>query len=405
MTVRRALIASMLSASCAHVPSTGSIAQSPGTGLEAAVVHSEERHDHPREMQARDMESALFASGSFLDEDVKAFAVPIARAFSRLKPDEMIHIGGGGVDYALFVSGLDLIIVRSKAGVEDGRTRRRIQQGGEAEGVAQAAVQQAKESSPAGVGRVFSFAAGVSRYKDAAISLEYADRDAASIDAFFASEEGGALPKERRTLLVNDHATRSSILSSLTQISRRASSDDLVVLYLALHGLPDEGGELYFLAYDTDPRQLIGTGLPQRDVEYALMNSPAKRIVMLLDACHAGAAGLASMKSRRGIVLAETNRLLLRLADSKPGVAVLTAASATEASNEGAQWGGGHGVFTHFLLKGLQGGADADRDGVVTVRELFDFVYGRVSDETKGGQHPELKGSFDNRMPLAIRPR
>jgi hypothetical protein len=55
-----------------------------------------------------------------------------------------------------------------------------------------------------------------------------------------------------------------------------------------MHGLPDSGGDLYFLAHDTDPNQLVGTGLPQRDVEYALGNAQATRIVMLMDACHAG---------------------------------------------------------------------------------------------------------------------
>ncbi len=30
---------------------------------------------------------------------------------------------------------------------------------------------------------------------------------------------------------------------------------------------------------------------------------------------------------------------------------------------EDARWGGGHGVFTYFALKGLEGRADSNRDG------------------------------------------
>jgi uncharacterized caspase-like protein len=121
---------------------------------------------------------------------------------------------------------------------------------------------------------------------------------------------------------------------------------------------------------------------------------------MLMDACHAGAAGL-GFGGKRGIVLAETNRLLGRLAETKPGVAVLTASSATEPSNEGKQWGGGHGVFTHYLLLGMSGHGDSNRDGIVSIRELYDFVYLKVSEDTGGMQHPELKGKFDNAMPLS----
>ena len=59
-------------------------------------------------------------------------------------------------------------------------------------------------------------------------------------------------------------------------------------------------------------------------------------------------------------------------------------------------------MFTHHLLGGLGGGADEDADGFVTIRELFDFTYRNVSKDTRGDQHPELKGRFDNAMPLAV---
>ncbi|HWM85689.1 MAG TPA: hypothetical protein VNO33_07620, partial [Kofleriaceae bacterium] len=149
---------------------------------------------------------------------------------------------------------------------------------------------------------------------------------------------------------------------------------------------------------------LVGTGLPQRDIEYAISRAAARRVVLLADACHAGAAGFAGFRGKRGAALAETNRLVGQLAESKPGTAVLTASSATEASAEGRKWGGGHGVFTHHLLGGLAGAADDDSDGFITIRELFVFTYRNVSKDTGGDQHPELKGRFDNAMPLAALP-
>jgi TPR repeat protein len=261
-----------------------------------------------------------------------------------------------------------------------------------------------QKDTPAGMPRIWVLAIGVSNYKDTSLALQYADRDAAAIDSFFASSGGGSLPPERRILLVNEEATRAAVLTALTTLSRRTAPEDMMILFLAMHGLPDPGGDLYYLTHDTDVKQLIGTGLPQRDIEYAVGRAQAKRVVMLADACHAGAAGFDGFRSRRGAGLAETNRLVGQLAESKPGTAVLTASTATESSVEGQRWGGGHGAFTHHLLQGLQGGADTNRDSFVSIRELFDFVYQNVSRDTEGAQHPELKGSFDNKMPLAELP-
>jgi hypothetical protein len=67
---------------------------------------------------------------------------------------------------------------------------------------------------------------------------------------------------------------------------------------------------------------------------------------------------------------AAINAYLERVSQVHEGVAVLTSAESSETAREGKQWGGGHGVFTHFLLQGLQGEADGygpPKDGVVSV--------------------------------------
>ena len=94
----------------------------------------------------------------------------------------------------------------------------------------------------------------------------------------------------------------------------------------------------------------------------------------------------------------EVARFLTRVAEAKDGIAVLSASSANEFSQEGERWGGGHGVFTYYLLRGLKGEAD----GIVTIREVYDYLYRKVAEDTAGGQHPELKGNFDNNLPLGI---
>ncbi|MBS2017707.1 MAG: caspase family protein [Deltaproteobacteria bacterium] len=252
-----------------------------------------------------------------------------------------------------------------------------------------------------GVPRIWTFALGVSTFADTSIALQYADADARGVDAFFASKGGGSIPEDRRILLANERATRAAVLSSLVGLAKRTAPDDLLVVFLATHGLPDTGGDLYFVLHDTDPRQLVATGLPQRDLEYALAKAPARRVLLLVDACHSGAAGLTGFAGRRNLVLSDTNRLVQGLAESKPGVALVSASSSSESSLESREFGGGHGVFSHNVVRGLAGSADANKDGLVTVRELFDFVYREVSTTTSGAQHPEIKGTFDNAMPVS----
>src|SRR5262245_19821646 len=92
-------------------------------------------------------------------------------------------------------------------------------------------------SAASGVPRIWVLAVGVSQYQTESLALEFADRDATAIDAFFASDEGGRVPDERRVLLVNREATRAAVLTALTNLSRRTAPDDLIVLFLAMHGL------------------------------------------------------------------------------------------------------------------------------------------------------------------------
>ena len=60
------------------------------------------------------------------------------------------------------------------------------------------------------------------------------------------------------------------------------------------------------------------------------------------------------------------------------------------------------GVFSHYLLKGMKGGADANKDAIITVQELYDYVYRKVRDYTGNQQSPVLTGNFDKNMPVAI---
>lgn len=241
---------------------------------------------------------------------------------------------------------------------------------------------------------------GVSRYKNEGLSLRYAAADATSIDELFASEEGGSVPQTRRWLLRDEEATRENIITALERIAALADERDMIVVFMAMHASAGPDEKLYFYAHDTKPSSLRATGLSDDVVMTTIEGSRAGRLVMLLDACHAGAFDQASAGGERGIQALETNSRLEGLGRrrSSKKKAVLTAASASEVAKEDEVWNG-HGVFTHYLLRGLRGEADAletddgNGDGIVTVQELFTFTYRRVKKDRNNEQHPTVTGA------------
>ena len=77
------------------------------------------------------------------------------------------------------------------------------------------------------------------------------------------------------------------------------------------------------------------------------------------------------------------------------GVCVISASSDRELSQESRKWGGGHGVFTYYLLKGLNREADYNRDQRVTLGELIPYLSEQVRRATRNAQSPTVSGKFD----------
>ncbi len=60
----------------------------------------------------------------------------------------------------------------------------------------------------------------------------------------------------------------------------------------------------------------------------------------------------------------------------------------------------GHGVFTYYLLEGLRGKADLDRDGIITVDEAYNYVSKKVPEATGQDQNPVKKGEVEDQLIL-----
>jgi hypothetical protein len=253
---------------------------------------------------------------------------------------------------------------------------------------------------------VYAVIIGVSNYKDSKMNLQYADDDANLFYNFLRSPFGGAVPEKNITLLLNENATRANIIKAVNNQFRNAFEEDVVIVYVASHGMPSAlGDELYFLGSDTDRENLEGTGVSQYDIQKALNNCRSQKKIWVSDACHSGSVGATGVMMRGEEEKAASNmvnRLLTNVTSHDKNLIMLTASSAGETSQESKQWGGGHGVFTHYLVEGLNGAADENKNGLVDIREAYEYVRQKVSQETKKKQYPELKGVYNNKFPMSV---
>lgn len=256
-----------------------------------------------------------------------------------------------------------------------------------------------------GPGRRIALIVGISRYSKASINLHYADEDAKAMYQLLTNPALGpaAFKPDDVVLLLDEKATATAINTGLRDFLQKARDNDFVLFYFAGHGAPDPSRlkDLYLLAHDTDPDNIPGTGLLMRDVLETISEIPARDILVLADACHsAGMAGGSGMRDIKENTIHEA--FLDKMTHASGGLAILTASEAAQASLENERWGK-HGVFTYFLLKGLQGEADENHDGIVDLDEILEYVRANVRSATHSLQIPHIgPNSFDRQMPLAI---
>jgi hypothetical protein len=235
--------------------------------------------------------------------------------------------------------------------------------------------------------------------------LQYAVNDAkAFYDHLVHSNQ---IPAENVTLILNQEANLTKVRSILgTHLKSKAGKDDMVIIYFAGHGAtekdvmsPDgDGLEKYLLPYDADPKDLYATALPMGEISRIFNRIRSERLIFIADSCYSGASGgrTISVTEMRANI---SDAFLDRIAGGK-GRIILTASGANEVSSEDEKLH--HGVFTYFLLKGLQGKADTDKDGVITVDEAYGYVSRHVPQATGQEQHPVKKGTVEGRLVLGV---
>lgn len=224
-------------------------------------------------------------------------------------------------------------------------------------------------------GRQYALMIGIDDYADPQIpDLSLCERDARALYDLLTTQGVAAVAPENATLLVGKDATTTNVRRALLAL-RDVPVDATVFVYFSGHGAK-AGNEAFWVTQDAELDALPATGFPDRDVRAFIKEIPAQRVVVMIDACYAAATVKGGQKS-----ILDFDDVLNRFTGK--GVAYLMAAGSGEEAIEAADLE--HSVFTHYLLEGLRGRADADgnADGVVALPELTNYIDHHVAQEAR----------------------
>jgi WD40 repeat protein len=292
---------------------------------------------------------------------------------------------------------------------------------------------QVRAKGPAGAKTSLYFVGfGVSKYlnkvEGRSMDLRYAAQDALDLEAFFKKNKGKKFDKVYTKVFADAAATRES-LGAARELLERAGIDDTVVVFVAGHGLYDASDTYYFLGHEADTANLAGTAIPFETIEDLVQGLASRKKLLLMDTCAsgmregevgaatavAGARGIGARvipaDSARGLAVSanatsssqwryERDRFFFNDLTRRSGAIVFSSCTGDQVSWESDDFK--NGLFTEFILKGLEGAADFNKDKSIDSDELRKFVSEAVLAETKG-KYPSEQLPVVDRDNLSLR--
>lgn len=197
----------------------------------------------------------------------------------------------------------------------------------------------------------WAFVVGVSKFAKPSINLKYPAKDAKDLSNYLINEANFA--PDHVKLLVDEQATKERVLAELGDkwLPRLAHPNDLVLIFISTHGSPSQAdleGLNYLVMHNTDPDSLYATGLPLSDLAAAIKQRVhSNRVVLIIDACHSGAADTAKGLTRVGNI--DSAAL-----SQGTGQLIICSSMPNQVSWESKRYQ--NGVFTHQLIEALRAG-------------------------------------------------
>lgn len=227
---------------------------------------------------------------------------------------------------------------------------------------------QGKEEKP----ELYVLAVGINQYRDKSLQLNYAVPDAQAVQKKFSVQNTKLYNAVHIECLFDSDVTKKNISKKFSELSLRIKTDDVFILYVAGHGTVHKDGDYYFIPADfryKSEDEISLSGVSKTDLTKNLSLINASKSLVILDTCNLGA--FISDKGQRGM----SEKTAIDRLSRATGHATIVAAGDSQSAMEGYN---GHGLFTYVLVEGLNGKADTNKDGFITLTELSNYIDNEV---------------------------
>jgi hypothetical protein len=252
---------------------------------------------------------------------------------------------------------------------------------------------------------------GTSTYKDARYNLNYAAKDADDLSAFF-NQSSDVYGKVFTKTITNEQATTLAIINA-KDFFKDATIDDIVIVFVAGHGLLDANYDYFYGTHDIDFDKPGGKGLAYTVLEGLLDGIAPLKKIMIMDTCHSGEvekddilAGAVDEEVEGDVMFRAVGPALATVNGVSPsmmmkelfsdlrrgtGTTVISSAGGAEyAMEKGGKYK--NGLFTYCLKLSMdEGTADLNGDGKIMLSELQIKVPELVHDLSGGKQNPNTR--------------
>ena len=252
---------------------------------------------------------------------------------------------------------------------------------------------------------------GTSDYENTAYNLNYAAKDAIDLKTLFETESNSYSAVKTKSL-TNGNVTRESVME-LHNFLKEAKVNDVVIVFVAGHGVLNEDFDYYFATHNMDFSNPNSKGLSYEDLESILDEIAPKKKILIMDTCHSGevdkeevffseeteqeeeevefrAVGPAVETKETEASPSKIMNELFNDLRRGTGATVISSAGGAEFAMESDEWQ--NGLFTYCLLKGLKNKeADLNKDGEIDLIELQNYVITKVKSMSGGKQIPNTR--------------
>lgn len=255
---------------------------------------------------------------------------------------------------------------------------------------------------------------GTSKYKDDRYNLTYAAKDGQDLSALMKKNTDEIYANIYSKSLYNEDVTASNVIA-MNDFLNQSGPDDIVMVFVAGHGVLDANFDYYFGTHDMDFNKPSEKGLAYEKLEGILDGIKANKKILIMDTCHSGEIDKDDvfvleedenseeedddlMFRSVGPELGEESRATPSRVSSElfndlrrgTGSTVISSAGGAEFAMESDKWK--NGLFTYCMLLGLKdGNADINKDGEIMLLELQEYVVGKVTVLSHGKQVPNTR--------------